>query len=136
MGDKIACYGGDTHRSKTGRRVTSDHQLKCIEGASERRTESTCDCRRGATADHNALIGAAQVKSAAAQRGCETAGKLGVTGFQSNRSADSAGPYRLRRHDDTAAKRHPPAMQGVGFDRVDFTRRPPSQQQQKRQAQK
>src|SRR3954471_16714503 len=113
MGDKIARYGGDTHWRKTGRRVTSDHQLKRIEGASERRTASTCDSRCGATADHHALIGAAQMKSAA-QRGCETAGKPGVTGFQSNRSAVSAGPDRLRRHDDTAAKRHAAAMQGVG----------------------
>jgi hypothetical protein len=29
-------------------------------------------------------------------------------------------------NDYTAAKRHPPAMPGIGLDWIDFTRRPPS----------
>jgi hypothetical protein len=113
-----------------GRRIAPDHQLKGVEGAGERRSERARDRSRRTTADHDPLIGAAQVKSAA-QRGGKTAGELGVSRLKSDRSADTARPDRLQRHDHTAAKRHPPAMQGIGLDRVDFPRRPPPQQQQK-----
>ncbi len=129
MGDKIAGYRGDADRGQAGRRISPDHKLESIEGAGERCPERARDRGCGAAADHDALIGATQMK-AAAQGGAETARKLGISCFKPDRGADTTGPHRLQRHDHTAAKRHPPAMQRVGLDRIDFTRRPPAQQQQ------
>ena len=126
MGDKIAGDRGDADRGQAGRRISPDHQFKGIERTGERGAERARNRGGGAAADHDALIGAAQVK-AAAQRGGDPAGKLGVSGFKSDRGADAARPDRLQRHDHTAAKRHPPAMQGIGLDRIDFARRPPAQ---------
>ena len=134
VGDKIAGHRGDADRRQAGRRIAADHQLKSIEGAGQRRAEGAGDRGRGAAADHDALIGAAQMK-AAAERGGKPAGKLGIARFQPDRGADAAGPDRLQRHDHAAAKRHPAAMQRIGLDRVDFARRPPAQQQQERHAQ-
>ena len=134
MGDEIARHRGDADRRQAGRRIAADHQFERIEGAGERRAERARDRGRRAAADHDALVGAAQVK-ATAERGGKAAGKLGISGFKADRRADAAGPDRLQRHDDAAAKRHPPAMQGIGLDRIDLARRPPAQQQQKRHAQ-
>ena len=133
MRHEIAGHRGDADRRQAGRRIAADHQLEGIEGAGQRRAECAGDRRRGAAAHHDALVGAAQMK-AAAERCREPAGQLGIARFQSDRGADAAGPDRLQRYDDAAAKRHPPAMQGIGLDRVDFARRPPAQQQQERYA--
>ena len=134
MGDEIARHRGDADRRQAGRRIAADHQFEGIEGAGQRRPEGAGDRGRGAAADHDALIGAAQMK-AAAERSGKTAGKLGISGLKPDRGADAAGPDRLQRHDHAAAKRHPAAMQGIGLDRVDFARRPPSRQQQEREPQ-
>ncbi len=134
MGDKIARHRGDTDRRQAGRRIAPDHKLEGIEGTGKRCPERAGDRGGSAAADHDALIGAAQVKSAA-QGGGKPAGKLGISCFKSDRSADAAGPHRLQCHDHTAAKRHPPAMQGIGLDRIDLPRRPPAQQQQEGQPQ-
>ena len=88
MGDKITRDRGDTDRRQAGRGISADHQLKGIKGAGERRPERAGDRGRGAAADHDALIAAAQMK-AAAQRGGETAGELGIARFQPDRRADA-----------------------------------------------
>jgi hypothetical protein len=129
VGDKITRHSGDTDRRQAGRRIASDHQFERIEGAGERRAERARDRSGRSAADHDALIGAAQVKSTA-ERSRKPARKLGISGFKADRRPDTAGPGGLQGHDDAAAKRHPPAMQRVGLDRVDLARRPPAQQQQ------
>ncbi len=134
MGDEIAGDGGDADRGQAGRGISADHEFKGIERAGERCAERARDRGRGAASDHDALVGAAQMKSAA-QRGAEPAGQLGVSCFKPDRGADAAGPHRLQRHDHAAAERHPPAMQRIGLDRIDFPRRPPPLQQQERQPQ-
>jgi hypothetical protein len=65
VGDKIARHRGDADRRQTGRRISPDHKLKGIKGAGERRSKRARDRGSGAAADHDALIGAAQVKAAA-----------------------------------------------------------------------
>ncbi len=65
MGDKIACHRGDADRRQTGRRISPDHKLKGIKGAGERRAKRARDRGRRAAADHDTLIGAAQMKAAA-----------------------------------------------------------------------
>ena len=134
MGDDIAGDRGNADRRQACRSIATDHQLKGIEGTGERRAKGARNRRRGTAADHDALIGAAQMKPAA-QRGGEPAGELGVSCFEPDRGADTARPDGLQRHDHAAAKRHPPAMQCIGLDRIDFARRPPSQQQQEGHAQ-
>ncbi len=129
MGDEIARHRGDADRREARRRIASDHEFESIEGAGERGAERARDRSRRSAADHDALVGAAQVKSTAERSG-KAARKLGISGFKADRRPDPAGPGGLQRHDDAAAKRHPPAMQGVGLDRVDLARRPPAQQQQ------
>ena len=127
MGDEIAGDRGDADRRQAGRGVAADHEFEGIERAGERRAERARDRRRRAAADHDALVGAAQVKGAA-ERGGEAAGKLGVSRFKANGGTDAARPDGLQRDDDAAAKRHPPAMQRIGLDRIDLARRPPAQQ--------
>ncbi len=134
MSDEIAGDRGYSNRRQAGRRIAADHQLKSIERARQRRPERAGNRGRGAAADHDSLIGTAQMKGAA-QRGGDARGQLGVAGLQPDRGADAARPHRLQRHDDTAAKRHPPAMQRIGFDRIDLARRPETREPQKRQAQ-
>ena len=129
MGDEIPRHGGDADRRQAGRRIASDHEFERIEGAGERGAERARDRSRRSAADHDALVGAAQVKSTAERSG-KAAGKLGISGFKADRRPDPAGPDGLQRHDDAAAKRHPPAMQGIGLDRIDLARGPPAQQQQ------
>src|SRR5260370_31700786 len=104
MSDKIARHRGDADRRQTGRRISPDHKLKGIEGAGERRSKRARDRGRGAAADHDTLIGTAQMKGAA-QRGAETAGKLGVSSLESDRSPAAGGPTSLQRHDHTATTR-------------------------------
>ncbi len=65
MGDKITRDRGHSDRSQAGRGVPADHQFKGIEGAGEWRSERARDRGRGTAADHDALIGAAQMKGAA-----------------------------------------------------------------------
>src|SRR4029077_8398298 len=65
MGDKIARDRGDTDRRQAGRRIAPDHKLEGIKGAGKRRPERARNRGGSAAADHDALIGAAQVKSAA-----------------------------------------------------------------------
>ncbi len=134
VGDEIARHRGDADRRQAGRRIAPDYQFERIEGAGERRAERARDRCRRAAADHDALVGAAQVKSTAERRG-KAARKLGISRFQADRRPDPAGPGGLQRHDDAAAKRHPPAMQRVGLDRIDLARRPPAQQHQQGHAQ-
>ena len=134
MGDKIARHRGDPDRGQAGRRITPDHELKGVEGAGKRCPERARNRGGGAAADHDALVGAAQVKATAKRRG-KAAGKLGIPRFEADRRADPARPGGLQGHDDAAAKRHPPAMQRVGLDRVDLARRPPAQQHQQGHAQ-
>ena len=128
MGDEIARHRGNADRRQAGRCIAADHEFEGIEGAGERGAERTGDRRRRAAADHDALVGAAQMKGAAERSG-QAAGKLGIAGFKPDGRTDAARPDGLQRHDDAAAKRHPPAMQGIGLDRIDLARRPPAQQQ-------
>ena len=65
MGDKITRDRGHSDRRQAGRGVPADHQFKGIEGAGERRAECARDRRGGAAADHDTLIGAAQMKGTA-----------------------------------------------------------------------
>ena len=134
MGDEIAGDRSDANRRQAGRRISADHEFERIEGAGQRRPERARDRGGGAAADHDALIATAQMKGAA-ERGGEAARQLGVARLQSDRGADAAGPHGLQRHDQAAAKRHPPAMQGIGLDRIDLARRPPARQQQERDPQ-
>ena len=134
VGDKIADDGGNPDRRQARGRIAADHELESIERARQRRAEGAGDGSGRAASDHQALVGAAQMKSAA-DRSAEPARELGISGLKPDRRADPAGPDRLQRHDHAAAKRHPAAMQGIGLDRVDFTRRPNAQQQQKRDPQ-
>src|SRR5207247_10735966 len=97
--------------------------------AGERGAELARDRSRRSAADHDALVGTAQVKSTAERSG-KAARKLGISGLKTDRRPDPAGPGGLQGHDDAAAKRHPSAMQGVGLDRIDLARGPPAQQQQ------
>ena len=89
MGDKIARHRGDADRRQAGRRIAPDHQLEGIERAGQRRAERAGDRGRGAAADHDALIGAAQMKSAA-QRGGDARWQAGCIPLQ-------ARPRRRRR---------------------------------------
>jgi hypothetical protein len=105
-----------------------------IERAGERSAERARDRSGRSAADHDALVGAAQVESTAERSG-KAARKLGISGFKADRRPDPAGPGGLQGHDDAAAKRHPAAMQGIGLDRIDLARGPPAQQQQQRHPQ-
>ena len=103
MGDKIARHRGDADRRQAGRGISADHQFESVERAGERCPECPGDRGGGAASDHDALIGAAQMKSAA-ERGGKAAGELGISRFQSDRSADARGPDRLQRDDHAATK--------------------------------
>ena len=64
MSDKIPGHGRHPDRRQACRRVATDHQFKRIKRTGERRPESPGDGGCGATTDHDALIGAAQMETA------------------------------------------------------------------------
>ena len=117
MGDKIARYRGDADRRQAGRRISPDHQLKGIECAGQRGPERARNRSGGAAADHDALIGAAQMKPAA-QRSADPAGKLGISRLEPDRGADAARPDRLQapqsRCRETTSGRHASALASIG----------------------
>ena len=107
------------------RRIAADDQFEAVKRAGERRAEGAGDAGGGAAADEDAQVAAAQAERIADARG-DAAGKLRIAGLEPDRRADAARPYRLRRDDDAAEKRHAAAMQRIGFDRIDFPFRPPA----------
>jgi len=59
---------------------------------------------------------------------------LGVAGLKPNRSAEAAGDHRLRRDDESVGERHAPAIERIGFDRVDGSAELAFSEPDKRQA--
>jgi hypothetical protein len=116
---QVADQGRHADRRQRCNRIAADDQLEAVKGAAQGRPESAGNGAGGAATDQHAHIGAAQTESLADLRG-EAASELGIASFQADRSADAARPYGLRRHDQAAAERHTPAVQRIGFDRVDF----------------
>ena len=103
--------------------IAPDHDLERIEGAAERSAKRAGDPGGGSAADQNAQIAAAQpqrLPDPRRYRACE----LGVAGLEPDRGADAARPRRLARDDKAPGERHAPAMQRIGFDRVDLAARP------------
>src|SRR6266852_2165449 len=84
-----------------------------------------CDTSRptSAATDQHPQVAAPQAESLPDEGG-DAAGELGIARFQADRCTDPARPHRLRRDNQAAAQRHAPAVKRVGFDRVDFARRP------------
>src|SRR5207247_9424243 len=79
MGGKITRHGGDADRRQARWRIASDHEFERIERAGERGAERAPDRSRRSAADHDALVGTAQVKSTAERSG-KAARKLGISG--------------------------------------------------------
>ncbi len=108
MGDEIAGNGGDADRRQAGRRIAADHEFEGIEGAGQRRAERARDRRRGAAADHDALVGAAQMKAAAdaRRRGRWRAGcsRPQARPRRRRRSTRSSAPRRSRCRETTSAR--------------------------------
>ena len=73
-------------------------------------------------------------RNARAEARGDAAAELGIAGLEPDRGADAARPDGLRGHDHAAAKRHAPAVQRIGLDRVDFPLRPPARDQPDRDA--
>ena len=63
VGDEIARHRGNADRRQAHRGISADHQFEGVEGAGQRRAERARNCGCGPATDHDALIGAAQVKS-------------------------------------------------------------------------
>ena len=133
IGDNITDEGGKADRRKTRGRIAADDELEAVKGAGQRRAERAGDTGGGAATHQNSQVAAAQAKGIADARS-DAACKLGVAGFEPDRGADAAGPNRLRRDDDAAEERHAPAMQRIGFDRIDFPLRTPALQEFARDA--
>src|SRR4029079_10351714 len=109
MGDEVTRHGGDADRREARRRIASDHEFERIEGSGQRGAECTRNRSGGSAADHDALVGPAQGKSTAERRST-AARKLCIAGFKAARRPDPAGPGGLQGDDDTAPKRHLPAV--------------------------
>ena len=88
MGNEIAGHRGNADRRQARRRVAADDQLEGVEGARQGRAERAGDRGRRAAADHDPLVGAAQMKRTP-ERGGKAAGQLGVAGLEPDRGADA-----------------------------------------------
>ena len=128
LGDQQAHDGGEGDRGEALNRIAADDELVRVESAGKRRAERAGNAAGGAATDQDAQIAAPQPESLPHER-CDAARKLGVAGLQPDRCPHAARPHRLRRDDQAAAQRHAPAVQRVGFDRVDFARRPMTRKQ-------
>src|SRR5262249_55349628 len=120
---QIANQRCHAYRRKRSDRVAAYNQLEAIEGATERRAESTGDRRGGTAADQNTHIAPAQAERTPDHRS-DAARDLCVSRLEANRGADTARPDGLGSYDQAAPHGHASPAQRVRLDRVDFRAAP------------
>ena len=133
IGDDVADQRSQSHGSEACDRIASDHDFERIECSPKWRSECTRDRARRSAPNQYAQISAPEVEGTPDPRP-NAARQLRVAGLETDRGANSTRPHGLQRHADASDERHTPTVQGVGLDRIDLPRRPPSRECHERKA--